>query len=800
MSQPTSLPEMPSSAVAVLPPPPKQQPQLVSHLSHLSHLSQQVQSHLPHQQLYHHEDPHPQLVNISSSPARLPIFYRDPPPVNNISHPNNANSAVHPAAQTRQNNEYLADELAIHFAESPVRSFANLEIQHPQNSIDPVGIVPPNHHPNSQQQHAFRNAIVENSIPDIQLVANQQNIKNNTNGNAGGNINGSMNRSSKSIPAVHHIQPRKNEEGALNSNTNNGNATAQGINQLPPHHFQNTSSPPINNINMASSAAYPSVSAAAGNLLQQRIHPPPVTTRHLASKRPKLLPTNPIRSNSTSGRHQSQHQANTLSNNLHRNSKQFGTGPLPYSLAMSPQDAASAAAARFAFSAAQAAAPHHPAHQLAHQGATSMGMGYGNNNKQKMANGGNTPVQTQNFGIASPPLPQPSYRYSFPLIASQGHSNNNTRGLYLPNDKQHPIGQISHPTAVSSLDYHHATPGAVNTGATLDQASLPNINIANSNANCLDEKLLAAAGIPAIAPIASMPGSGPNASIMRSSSPATASINRSTSGTTPVRTKLTCPHATCGKEYTRSHALNVHISTKHTGTNQEYQCTTCGKVFNRKDTLKRHFATTHQMLRNWPCKQCSRRFGQQAHLNTHVRTVHGKDRPHSCDQCPKSFGTLYNLNAHKNTHKRTQKAYACEVCRKTYKIKSSLARHKRKEKHMTAAELAAMNNQNNHNGNGIPNHQINDAIIDNTHHQQQPLRTPNHISQENTFRHSSTSSITDPNTTSNNNISRRYSHHTTYQPHQAHNILHDPHQSQHQQQSHQLEQSNNVSATSRRNP
>lgn len=157
-----------------------------------------------------------------------------------------------------------------------------------------------------------------------------------------------------------------------------------------------------------------------------------------------------------------------------------------------------------------------------------------------------------------------------------------------------------------------------------------------------------------------------------------------------ARAKLACPHPTCGKEYTRSHALNVHISTKHTGTSASYTCSACGKAFNRKDTLKRHFATTHQRLRNWPCKQCSRRFGQQAHLNTHVRTVHGKDRPHVCDQCPKSFGTLYNLNAHKNTHRRVQKAYACDTCRKTYKIKSSLARHRRKERHLPPAELAAL--------------------------------------------------------------------------------------------------------------
>ncbi len=175
------------------------------------------------------------------------------------------------------------------------------------------------------------------------------------------------------------------------------------------------------------------------------------------------------------------------------------------------------------------------------------------------------------------------------------------------------------------------------------------------------------------------------------------------SGSGSGRAKLTCPHETCGKEYTRSHALNVHISTKHTGTSQEYQCTRCGKKFNRKDTLKRHFATTHQMLRNWPCKQCPRRFGQQAHLNTHVRTVHGKDRPYKCDQCPKSFGTLYNLNAHKNTHRRIQKQYACDVCKKTYKIKSSLARHKRKEKHLSPHELAALENSS---PSPSPNHHV----------------------------------------------------------------------------------------------
>ena len=124
------------------------------------------------------------------------------------------------------------------------------------------------------------------------------------------------------------------------------------------------------------------------------------------------------------------------------------------------------------------------------------------------------------------------------------------------------------------------------------------------------------------------------------------------SGSRSSGARLTCPHVSYGKELTRSNALNVHTSTKHTRAGQVHSCDICGESFNRKDTLKQHIAMTQKGQRIWPCTKYNMRFGQQAHLNTNKHSMHAKESSPLYNLCSRSFGPLHNLNAHKNTHRR----------------------------------------------------------------------------------------------------------------------------------------------------
>ena len=77
----------------------------------------------------------------------------------------------------------------------------------------------------------------------------------------------------------------------------------------------------------------------------------------------------------------------------------------------------------------------------------------------------------------------------------------------------------------------------------------------------------------------------------------------------------------CGKSFTRSGSLNLHIKTVHEG-QRSYKCDSCGKSFTESGSLKQHIKTLHEGQRNYKCDSCGKYFSASGSLNRHIKAVH----------------------------------------------------------------------------------------------------------------------------------------------------------------------------------
>ncbi|XP_011066356.1 PREDICTED: zinc finger protein 98-like [Acromyrmex echinatior] len=97
----------------------------------------------------------------------------------------------------------------------------------------------------------------------------------------------------------------------------------------------------------------------------------------------------------------------------------------------------------------------------------------------------------------------------------------------------------------------------------------------------------------------------------------------------------------------------------------------CGKQFSTSRILALHITEEHE--RPYKCDLCSATFVTRRFLNRHIREIHGEN-PYVCEICKKSFRNSGELNSHRFIHS-DEKPHVCWVCFSAYKRKSDFNRH-----------------------------------------------------------------------------------------------------------------------------
>ena len=72
----------------------------------------------------------------------------------------------------------------------------------------------------------------------------------------------------------------------------------------------------------------------------------------------------------------------------------------------------------------------------------------------------------------------------------------------------------------------------------------------------------------------------------------------------------------CGKSFSRSHYLKIHIHTIHEG-NKDHKCNSCGKSFTMAGHLKRHIHTVHEGHKDHKYISCGESFSCSQFKETH---------------------------------------------------------------------------------------------------------------------------------------------------------------------------------------
>uniref|UniRef100_A0A3B1J1L9 Zinc finger protein 239 n=1 Tax=Astyanax mexicanus TaxID=7994 RepID=A0A3B1J1L9_ASTMX len=130
------------------------------------------------------------------------------------------------------------------------------------------------------------------------------------------------------------------------------------------------------------------------------------------------------------------------------------------------------------------------------------------------------------------------------------------------------------------------------------------------------------------------------------------------------------PCSICGKSFTRTSSLNIHMKTH--STEKAHSCNFCGKDFSRADLLRNH-KRTHTGERPFACNLCGKSYAHQGQLRIHKR-VHTGEKPYCCPHCGKRFKEHNQLKVHLRTH-TGERPYTCSVCAKTFTNAGNLRIH-----------------------------------------------------------------------------------------------------------------------------
>lgn len=106
--------------------------------------------------------------------------------------------------------------------------------------------------------------------------------------------------------------------------------------------------------------------------------------------------------------------------------------------------------------------------------------------------------------------------------------------------------------------------------------------------------------------------------------------------------------------------------------NKRYSCQDCGKTYSRSDALNVHMRS-HTGERPYPCNYCDKRFYSSSDAKKHERT-HTGESPFVCDLCEKAFKERATMRKHKLTHS-TEKPFKCDFCDRWFSRSEAVTKH-----------------------------------------------------------------------------------------------------------------------------